>query len=153
MHKKEKSTKQRANEIELYLKQEKKLFKKLSSEPKILILGSSDSGKSTLLKQMKLSHGDGFSSAERDSSKIAILKNIFASVVALLETKFDQDYSCKQVFHFLMKKYDEIYIFAQEYLPKTPIPNATIKLFIEMWEDRSTKLVLESMNTLPCTTE
>jgi polynucleotide 5'-kinase involved in rRNA processing len=44
-------------DIEKYLKEEKKEYEKSLSEPKLLILGSSDSGKSTLLKQLKILHG------------------------------------------------------------------------------------------------
>lgn len=54
----------RHKEIEAYLKSEKALFDAQQREPKILILGSSDSGKSTLVKQMKILHGNSFSKEE-----------------------------------------------------------------------------------------
>ena len=62
--------------IEQYLTQEKTLFKKLKEEPTVLILGSSDSGKSTLLKQIKILYGNGFTANEIDESKMKILSNI-----------------------------------------------------------------------------
>ncbi|KAJ3348309.1 hypothetical protein HDU91_006587 [Kappamyces sp. JEL0680] len=55
----------RAQAVERYLKEEKQKWKKLQREPRVLILGSSDSGKSTLLKQLKILHGDGFTPSER----------------------------------------------------------------------------------------
>lgn len=48
-------------EIEKYLKGEKKIYDQYLSEPKLLILGSSDCGKSTLLKQMKILYGGAIS--------------------------------------------------------------------------------------------
>ncbi len=62
--------------IEQYLKEEKSKYEKLKDEPRILILGSSDSGKSTLLKQLKILYGHGFTASEVADSKIKILKNI-----------------------------------------------------------------------------
>ncbi|KAJ2997410.1 Phosphatidylinositol (PI) 3-kinase [Globomyces sp. JEL0801] len=47
-------------------------------EPKILILGTSDSGKSTFLKQLKILHGAGFTSEEIQKSKLNILYNLTA---------------------------------------------------------------------------
>jgi ABC-type polar amino acid transport system ATPase subunit len=118
----EKSKKQKANEIELYLKKEKIIFEKLSSEPKILILGSSDCGKSTLLKQMKLSHGDGFSEAEIETSKNAIRQNIFTSVVFILEAKFAQDISSREVFYFNEEICRTIYVCARVFTKNTNSP-------------------------------
>eukprot|EP00301_Raphidiophrys_heterophryoidea_P001802 c10855_g1_i3.p1 GENE.c10855_g1_i3~~c10855_g1_i3.p1 ORF type:complete len:155 (-),score=42.09 c10855_g1_i3:851-1267(-) len=36
-------------------------------EMKVLLLGASESGKTTIFKQMKILHGDGFSAAERQN--------------------------------------------------------------------------------------
>ncbi|KAJ3313419.1 Guanine nucleotide-binding protein G(t) subunit alpha-3 [Boothiomyces sp. JEL0838] len=45
-------------------------------QPKLLILGSSDSGKSTLLKQMKIMHGNGFTDEEKKQAAQGIRDNI-----------------------------------------------------------------------------
>ncbi len=71
---------QRNREIEKYLRNEKAEYEKYLLEPKVLILGSSDSGKSTLLKQLKLVHGAGFNEEERKLSKIGIVKNILDAI-------------------------------------------------------------------------
>ena len=62
--------------VEEYLAEEKRKFEKSQREPKILLLGSSDSGKSTLLKQLKIIHGTGFSEEEILYSRDRIWQNI-----------------------------------------------------------------------------
>ncbi|KAJ3078103.1 guanine nucleotide-binding protein subunit alpha, partial [Quaeritorhiza haematococci] len=52
--------------------------------PKILLLGSADSGKTTVLKQMKILHGNGFTSDERKDFRRKILDNIVDSIRALV---------------------------------------------------------------------
>lgn len=47
---------ERNKEIEKTLKVDKKEFDAVMKEPKLLILGTSDSGKSTLIKQLKIIH-------------------------------------------------------------------------------------------------
>ncbi|KAJ3350642.1 hypothetical protein HDU91_006221, partial [Kappamyces sp. JEL0680] len=59
-----KSAKQRNQEVEEYLKTEKIKLERSKLEPRILILGTSDSGKSTLIKQLKIMHGGGFTKDE-----------------------------------------------------------------------------------------
>ncbi|KAJ7079407.1 heterotrimeric G-protein alpha subunit, GPA3-like protein, partial [Mycena belliarum] len=54
-------------------------------EYKILLLGSGESGKSTMLKQMKIIHQDGFSPAELAGYIPTIHKNIFESIHAILD--------------------------------------------------------------------
>ncbi|KAJ3244590.1 hypothetical protein HDU77_009825 [Chytriomyces hyalinus] len=51
---------------------------------KLLILGSGESGKSTILKQMKIIHGVGFSSQEVALSRSAILLNMLTSMISLI---------------------------------------------------------------------
>ncbi|OAP54351.1 hypothetical protein AYL99_11452 [Fonsecaea erecta] len=54
-------------------------------EVKILMLGAGDSGKSTLLKQLKLINGGGYSTDERCSFKGVIFANVVQSMQAILE--------------------------------------------------------------------
>jgi hypothetical protein len=53
-------------------------------EPKLLILGSSDSGKSTLLKQLKIIHGGGFGDLEKKLSQRGIITNIINALSVLM---------------------------------------------------------------------
>lgn len=50
------------------------------------ILGAGDSGKSTVLKQMRLIHASGFSAAEREAFRMVIFGNIVAAMQSLLES-------------------------------------------------------------------
>lgn len=58
---------------------------------KLLLLGAGESGKSTIVKQMKLLHPVnnrntvGFTEAEKQEAKFAIYANILDSIVNLLE--------------------------------------------------------------------
>jgi ABC-type phosphate/phosphonate transport system ATPase subunit len=49
-----------------------------------LILGSSDSGKSTLLKQLRILHGGGFTESELLKYAIEIRKGILEILIKLL---------------------------------------------------------------------
>jgi polynucleotide 5'-kinase involved in rRNA processing len=73
--------------IEAYLKEEKEKFLQLQREPKLLLLGSSDSGKSTLLKQLKIKHGNGFTEEEKQIARQEIRRNL-CNDVSLLMDKF-----------------------------------------------------------------
>lgn len=50
---------------------------------KILVLGAGESGKSTLVKQMKILHGDGYTKDELMEYRVSILENIRESVCNL----------------------------------------------------------------------
>lgn len=55
------------------------------NEIKMLLLGAGESGKSTVLKQMKLIHHGGYSEQERDSYKEIIFSNTVQSMRAILD--------------------------------------------------------------------
>lgn len=54
-----------------------------NDELKVLLLGSGESGKSTIVKQMKIIHQNGYSEQELYMFRITILKNLLDSIKAL----------------------------------------------------------------------
>ncbi|KAJ3215463.1 Guanine nucleotide-binding protein G(o) subunit alpha [Clydaea vesicula] len=76
---------QRSQQIDKQLNKEKleqKQFK--ASELKLLVLGSGDSGKSTLIKQIRLLHSKGFTEKEILIFKEIILENVFDALRNLI---------------------------------------------------------------------
>jgi len=74
--------KARNDEIESQLKRDRA---NVRNEIKMLLLGAGESGKSTVLKQMKLIHHGGYNEQERDSYKEIIFSNTIQSMRAILE--------------------------------------------------------------------
>lgn len=74
--------KARNDEIESQLKKDRINAK---NEIKMLLLGAGESGKSTVLKQMKLIHHGGYNNQERESYKEIIFSNTLQSMRAILE--------------------------------------------------------------------
>ncbi|KAI8901317.1 guanine nucleotide binding protein, alpha subunit [Globomyces pollinis-pini] len=94
-----KSVKQKADEeskqVEQFLQSEREKYRVFQDEPKLLILGSSDSGKSTLLKQLKIIYGDGFTEEEINGFRKQIIKNIIEicqKIVADLDDSIKEKY-------------------------------------------------------------
>ncbi|KAJ7468072.1 guanine nucleotide binding protein, alpha subunit [Mycena latifolia] len=73
--------KERSDAIDRQLEEDSKKFRK---ECKILLLGSGESGKSTIVKQMKIIHQDGFSLEELVAYRPTIHKNVLDSVQAVI---------------------------------------------------------------------
>ncbi|PVU90220.1 hypothetical protein BB559_001044 [Furculomyces boomerangus] len=70
------------DEIESQIKQDRI---NLKNEIKMLLLGAGESGKSTIIKQMKLIHDGGYSYEEKDSFKEIIFSNTIQSIHVLLD--------------------------------------------------------------------
>jgi len=62
----------------------RKYRKELDKEIKLLLLGAGDSGKSTVFKQMKIIHLEGFTEDERKSFKLAVIGNLINSMQCLI---------------------------------------------------------------------
>lgn len=73
---------QRSNAIDNQLNRERADQK---PEVKLLLLGAGESGKSTILKQMKLIHDGGYTPEERESFKEVIYSNTVQSMRVTLE--------------------------------------------------------------------
>ncbi|KAN0121442.1 Guanine nucleotide binding protein (G-protein), alpha subunit [Russula decolorans] len=78
--------KRRHREVEKSLKEAKQ---KLASQVKVLLLGSGDSGKSTILKQMRLIHRVPFSSQEVESFRQLIFNNLTHGLKYALDSMED----------------------------------------------------------------
>ncbi|KAL9545006.1 hypothetical protein PS6_008460 [Mucor atramentarius] len=74
--------KQRNQEIDAQIKRDRVNLRK---EIKMLLLGAGESGKSTILKQMKLIHDGGYTPEERESFKEVIFSNTMQSMRVTLE--------------------------------------------------------------------
>jgi guanine nucleotide-binding protein subunit alpha len=72
----EKKSNARSKEIDKQLLEMKRQEKNVI---KILILGTGESGKSTLVKQMKIIHNEGYTKEEMISFKVCIIKHHFYS--------------------------------------------------------------------------
>ncbi|KAL7313182.1 guanine nucleotide-binding protein subunit alpha [Mucor circinelloides] len=71
----------RDQEIDEQLKKDRQ---KMSNEVKLLLLGAGESGKSTLLKQMRIIHGGGFQLEEKLSYREIIYSNVIESMKSIL---------------------------------------------------------------------
>ncbi|OIR58556.1 MAG: guanine nucleotide-binding protein (G protein) subunit alpha [Amphiamblys sp. WSBS2006] len=69
-----------SKDIDKILKEEQKEMEK---EIKLLLLGAGESGKSTILKQMKMIHQAGYSDQEREEQRAVIFGNVAHSARAL----------------------------------------------------------------------
>ncbi|XP_051964223.1 guanine nucleotide-binding protein G(i) subunit alpha-3-like isoform X1 [Xyrauchen texanus] len=57
---------------------------KASREVKLLLLGAGESGKSTIVKQMKIIHEDGYSVEECKQYKVVVYSNTIQSIIAII---------------------------------------------------------------------
>ncbi|KAK0437454.1 guanine nucleotide binding protein, alpha subunit [Desarmillaria tabescens] len=78
----DKEEKARSDLIDKQLEDDSKKFKK---ECKILLLGSGESGKSTIVKQMKIIHQGGFTPQELDSYRGTVYKNVLESAQGIVQ--------------------------------------------------------------------
>ncbi|KAJ3306058.1 Guanine nucleotide-binding protein subunit alpha-14 [Kappamyces sp. JEL0829] len=77
--------KKKNKEIEEYLNEERQAMEREKYEPRILILGTSDSGKSTLIKQMKILNGSGFTEDEIVHYTNEVYSNVYTICVLLID--------------------------------------------------------------------
>ena len=57
-------------------------------EIKLLLLGSGESGKSTIVKQMKIIHGNGYSEQERRLYRTVVVCNTIQSLTTILKVGY-----------------------------------------------------------------
>ncbi|XP_067272113.1 guanine nucleotide-binding protein G(q) subunit alpha-like [Pseudorasbora parva] len=120
-------------EIDLILAEQKK---REPREIKLLLLGSEGSGKTTLMKQMKIIHGKGFSDDERRNYAKLVFQNILQAMSAITEAMntLKIPYSNPQ---------NEIY--AQRFQDQdihqiTQLQRSYVEAIRHLWEDQGFKI-------------
>ncbi|KAH8918590.1 guanine nucleotide binding protein, alpha [Atractiella rhizophila] len=76
----------RSKAVERIIKEDEKRMQK---EVKILLLGPGESGKTTILKQMKIIYLNGFTSAEFDHYRTMVFHNILDSMILCLDLMYE----------------------------------------------------------------
>ncbi|KAI8899447.1 guanine nucleotide binding protein, alpha subunit [Globomyces pollinis-pini] len=114
-----------AKAVEEYLAVEKNAFLTEAKEAKILILGSSDSGKSTFLKQLKILHGNGFTNEELKRGKLIVYYNILTCINAIIQ----------QMDSHFKEFYIELTKFKIENFQSDGVPVGFAQSVVAFWKD------------------
>ncbi|TEB29259.1 heterotrimeric G-protein alpha subunit, GPA2-like protein [Coprinellus micaceus] len=120
--------KQRNREVEKQLREAKA---KMASQVKVLLLGSGDSGKSTILKQMRLIHKVPFSPQEVEQYRQLIFDNLTRGMGYLLESMEDMDLRVSDE----NEEYVDLIMSARDIKDSEPFPMTYYKPFKALWSD------------------
>ncbi|KAG7095899.1 guanine nucleotide-binding protein subunit alpha [Marasmius oreades] len=86
-----KEERERSNAIDKKIEEDYKQYK---GECKILLLGSGESGKSTIVKQMRIIHKNGFPDKERATFRSIVYRNVLDSAQAIVLAMRRLDIQC-----------------------------------------------------------
>nr|UYO72602.1 heterotrimeric G protein alpha subunit [Flammulina filiformis] len=112
-------------------KQLKEAKARLASQVKVLLLGSGDSGKSTVLKQMRLIHRVPFSPQEIESYRQLVFDNLTRGLKYLLDAMEDMELEVDEE----NLKYVEIIENARDLRDGEPFPMEFYNPLKSLWED------------------
>jgi len=128
----------RSYAIDKMLEQDSKQFRK---ECKILLLGSGESGKSTVVKQMKIIHQNGYSKDELLLFKVTVYKNVMDSaqglVVAMRKFKFEPLEPVNRVYA------DRILDYRIDSDPSQALSDEIVRAIESLWHDPIIPTVLD----------
>jgi guanine nucleotide-binding protein subunit alpha len=130
----------RSREIDKTIRQDEK---KLAKEVKLLLLGAGESGKSTILKQMKLIYAQGFSKNEKLEWKPVVFSNVIQSFKTIqdamqeLHIDFEDAANEKNMAKVLVEK---------EISPEEPMPVDYLEPVKALWADAGVKSAIAKGN-------
>ncbi|CAJ0885844.1 10414_t:CDS:2 [Entrophospora sp. SA101] len=137
----EKELKARSNKIDKQIEEDSRRFKK---ECKILLLGSGESGKSTIVKQMKIIHQNGYTKEELAHYRITVYKNLMDSAQAIVYAmkKFQLE-PRKSINRVYAEKILEYYV---ESDPNFQLNPEIVEAIDSVWNDPIISEVLDKQN-------
>ncbi|KAI9271257.1 guanine nucleotide-binding protein alpha-3 subunit [Helicostylum pulchrum] len=115
--------------------------KKMEKEFKILLLGSGESGKSTIFKQMKILHQNGYTKEELLNWRITVYKNVIQSAQAIVNalSQFEYQLANEKI------EYEAQRI--KEYRLQENIDPLVIDAVISVWHDPAVASLLYQKST------
>eukprot|EP00834_Sanchytrium_tribonematis_P005001 NODE_276_length_10970_cov_0.627909.p12 type:complete len:155 gc:universal NODE_276_length_10970_cov_0.627909:3653-4117(+) len=135
-----------SNKIDKELRMEEKSIKD-RNPVKLLLLGAGESGKSTIVKQMKIIHMGGFSKSERDGYKSLIHSNIVQIVKSVK--------NASESLHQELSPTNKIFVdrFLKEYMSNLEdnimIEQSYYEHLNDFWDDKVVKELIKTENYFP----
>ncbi|KAI9803060.1 MAG: hypothetical protein M1833_001130 [Piccolia ochrophora] len=117
--------------------------RKKDNEVKLLLLGAGESGKSTVLKQMKLIYASGFSRAEREDCRSIIFSNLNSAFKVILEAMDDMDIQLENPQN---QQFAELIHLEHELAVKESFPMQYLRAFDSLWHDAGIKQAIVKGN-------
>ncbi|PHH67457.1 hypothetical protein CDD81_71 [Ophiocordyceps australis] len=130
----------RSRDIDRVIRQDEKRMQK---EVKLLLLGAGESGKSTILKQMKLIYSQGFNKNERLECKPVIFSNIVQAFRTISEAmnelgyRFDSADNEKYMAHVLVER---------DIALEESLPRDLLEPIKALWQDSGVKAAIAKGN-------
>ncbi|KAI9807664.1 MAG: G protein alpha subunit [Sarcosagium campestre] len=115
--------------------------RRLRRECKILLLGSGESGKSTIVKQMKIIHQNGYSMEELALYRLTIYKNLVDCSKALIGAMRQFEIEPANPGNTRFADYLLEYIVDPD--PQTPLDTKVGQAVTALWQDANVPAVLE----------
>ncbi|KAK2744167.1 Guanine nucleotide-binding protein alpha-2 subunit [Myotisia sp. PD_48] len=118
--------------------------KRLKKECKILLLGSGESGKSTIVKQMKIIHQNGYSVEELSMYRLTVFKNLIDCAKSLIWAmhQFGIQPSSAKVRDYM----NYLVEYNVDPDPNTPLEPHVGEAITYLWNDPSIPAVMERQN-------
>ncbi|KAI6233902.1 Guanine nucleotide-binding proteinG(I) subunit alpha [Aphelenchoides fujianensis] len=130
IHSSEREQSKKSRKIDAKLKAD---HEKNTNEFKLLLLGAGESGKSTVLKQMRIMYSDGYPDEERRSYKPVVYQNTIQSMMAILKAMG----SLHIEFDSPLRKQDaHVLVTALQTMNEGEISPEIIVLMKRLWNDR-----------------
>ncbi|KAI6226398.1 Guanine nucleotide-binding proteinG(I) subunit alpha [Aphelenchoides fujianensis] len=130
IHSSEREQSKKSRKIDAKLKAD---HEKNTNEFKLLLLGAGESGKSTVLKQMRIMYSNGYSDEERRSYKPVVYQNTIQSMMAILKAMG----SLHIEFDSPLRKQDaHVLVTALQTMNEGEISPEIIVLMKRLWNDR-----------------
>ncbi|KAI5284013.1 Guanine nucleotide-binding protein alpha-2 subunit [Ascosphaera aggregata] len=120
--------------------------KRLSKECKILLLGAGESGKSTIVKQMKIIHQNGYTQDELRNYRSTVYKNLLECAGCLIKVLQDLNVQISST-----KVRDSIEFLSSYHLdpdPHIPIDSSVGEAITLLWSDPCITRIVEHQNEL-----